>query len=145
MLARSFYRYNRAQTWPQSVQSRRFAGALATPGMRTAPRFPALNVWTSEDGAIASVRLPGVNTDDLDISIKDDRVTIAGSHSPENGQNEPNYLRRELRYGNFSRTFQLPFSVGADKVEATYENGILKIYLPQAEADKPRKIAVKSA
>ena len=145
MLARSFYRYNRTRPWPRSLQSRRSAGALATPGMRIVPRFPALNVWTNEDGAVASVRLPGVNADELDISIKDDSVTIAGSHSPQDGQNEANYLRRELRYGNFSRTFQLPFSVGVDKVEATYENGILNIYLPQAEADKPRKIAVKSA
>jgi HSP20 family protein len=113
--------------------------------MRIVPRFPALNVWTNEDGAIAAVRLPGVNADDLDISIKDNTVTIAGSHGPEEGQDEANYLRRELRYGDFSRSFQLPFNIGADKVEATYENGILNLHLPRAEADKPRKIEVKSA
>ena len=67
------------------------------------------------------------------------------SRSSEELPEEANYLRRELRSGDFSRTFQLPFNVDANKVEATFENGILHLSVPRAEADKPRKIAVKSA
>jgi HSP20 family protein len=94
---------------------------------------------------MATVRLPGVNSEDLDISVKENSVTIAGSRSSEELPEEANYLRRELRSGDFSRTFQLPFNVDANKVEATFENGILHLSVPRAEADKPRKIAVKSA
>ena len=142
MLARSFYRYNTASPWQGTNSSWRFPAA---PRLRVVPRFPALNVWTNEDGAMATVRLPGVNSEDLDISVKENSVTIAGSRSSEELPEEANYLRRELRSGDFSRTFQLPFNVDANKVEATFENGILHLSVPRAEADKPRKIAVKSA
>ena len=145
MLARSFYRYNAAKPWPQVGYPRRFAWTVAAPKFRVGPRFPALNVWTNETGAIVTAKMPGVDPEHLEISVEKDTVTVAGSRNPQEVEDEARYLRRELRHGNFSRTFQLPFQIDADGVEASLENGILTISLPQSEADKPKRIAVNSA
>ena len=145
MLARSFYRYNSPWPWRQVGHPYRFAWSATAPRFRVGPRFPALNVWTNEDGAVATVRLPGVDPEQLDILVENDTITISGSRDPQDTEEEARYLRRELRYGKFSRTFQVPFQVDADAVEAHIENGILTLSLPQSEADKPKKIAIQSA
>lgn len=123
----------------------RLANALSTPDMRIRPSFPALNVWTNEDGAVVEAKLPGVNPDDIDISVEGQTVTIAGSRTHDELAESEKYLRRERRSGNFNRSFELPFTVDTDKVEATFKNGILNITLPKSEVEKPKKIAVKSA
>ena len=71
-------------------------------------------------------------------------LTISGSRqAPADGENI-RYHRQERGYGSFTRTIQLPFPIDVDKVEANYEKGVLKIWLPRAESDKPRKITVKA-
>jgi len=74
-----------------------------------------------------------------------DTLTLKGSRQPDKLQDGEKYHRRERNYGDFSRTFQLPFHVEADKVEAIFEKGVLHLSLPRAEVDKPKKIAVKAA
>jgi len=111
---------------------------------RMAPMYPAMNIWSNEEGAIVTAELPGYKTDDLDIAIANETLTLSGSRQPENVDEAAHFHRQERGYGKFSRTIQLPFPIHADKVEASYEKGILKIFLPRAESDKPRKIAVKS-
>lgn len=123
----------------------RLTNALSTPGMRVRPSFPALNIWTHEDGAVVEAKLPGLKPEDIDISVEGQTVTVAGSRAQQELDENETYLRRERRFGNFSRSFELPFTVDAEKVEAIFKNGILSISLPQSEADKPKKIAVKSA
>jgi HSP20 family protein len=106
--------------------------------------YPAMNIWSNDEGAIVTAELPGVDAASLDISVKDNVLTISGSREPlELGEGSV-YHRRERGYGRFTRTFQLPFQVAADKVEASLEKGVLKIALPRAEADKPKKIAVQA-
>lgn len=131
--------------WQEMENFRRLANTINSPGIRVRPSFPAMNIWANQDGAIVEVKLPGVNPEDIDISIEGQTVTIAGSHPQKAFDDGEKYLRRERRFGNFSRSFELPFTIEADKVEATFKNGILSIALPQAEADKPKKIAVQSA
>jgi HSP20 family protein len=70
---------------------------------------------------------------------------LTGKRVPEELKEGEKYHRRERGYGRFTRTFQLPFHVEANNVEAVFEKGILQISLPRAEADKPRKISVKAA
>jgi len=70
--------------------------------------------------------------------------TLRGSRQPEEVGEGVTFHRRERRFGSFTRTFRLPFDVDADKVEARFQNGVLSITLPRAEADKPKKIAVKT-
>ena len=107
--------------------------------------FPAMNVWTNEDGAVITAELPGIDPKGVDISVNNDTLTVTGNRQPEELPQDATYHRRERGSGRFSRSFQLPFQVEAGKVMATFERGILQITLPRAEADKPRKIAVKTA
>lgn len=114
-------------------------------GLSPAPSYPAMNVWMDENSAIVTAELPGVHLDDIDISVEDDTLTLRGDRQPDKQEEDVTYHRRERRYGNFLRTSQMPFRVDAEKVEATFKNGVLSILLPRAEEDKPRKIAVRAA
>ena len=109
-----------------------------------APTFPAMNVWTDEDSAILTAELPGVSIEDIDISVERDTLTLRGRRQPEKLEQGTTYHRRERRVGGFQRAFRLSFQVDASKVEAEFKNGVLSILLPRAEADKPRKIAIKA-
>lgn len=112
---------------------------------QVAPSFPAINIWLNEDGAAVTAELPGVKSEDLDISVVGETITLTGSRQPEELKEGEKYHRRERRFGKFTRTFQLPFTVETDKVDAKFDKGILQVFLPRAEAEKPRKITVKSA
>lgn len=150
MLQRPLNRRGVATPWPELDEWQRdmyrlFSNVFSTPRVQTAPSYPAMNVWTNQDGAVITAELPGVKPDDIDISVVGDMLTLSGTRTPDKLQEGERYHRRERGYGKFTRTFQLPFSVQADKVEATFNKGILSISLPRAEVDKPRKISVKTA
>ncbi|MBI4926322.1 MAG: Hsp20/alpha crystallin family protein [Anaerolineae bacterium] len=112
---------------------------------RVTPVFPAMNAWTNEDGEIVTAEIPGIDPSAIEISVVNDVLTISGERAlPELAEGE-RYHRRERMNGKFTRSIQLAFPVNVDKVDASYENGVLTIALPRAEADRPRKIAVKNA
>ena len=115
------------------------------PRLSAATTYPAMNVWTNPDGAIVTAELPGIDPEDLEISVQGDTLTLRGSRSADAlGEGEA-YHRRERGCGQFQRAFQLPFAVDSGKVEASYEQGVLSITLPRAESDKPKKIQVTPA
>lgn len=150
MFRRPFQLYRSQNPWReidrmQREMSRMFDEFTYTPRARMAPSFPAINVWTNEDGAVVTAELPGVNPDDIDISVVGETLKLTGSRRPEELEKGAKYHRRERGFGNFTRTFQLPFTVEADNVEAVFDKGVLHISLPRAEAEKPKKIAVKAA
>lgn len=126
----------------QNDMARFFANAARVPA--GAPAFPAMNVWTSKDGAILTAELPGVNPDDIDISVVGDTLTLTGLRQGDAGGEDNTYHRRERGFGKFTRSFQLPFHVDSAKVEASFDKGVLHVSLPYAEEDKPKKISVKS-
>jgi len=113
-------------------------------GDGSAGEYPAVNIWTHGDGALLTAELPGIDPKDLDIAVHDDTVTIRGTRRHEELKEGETWLRRERSAGDFVRSYSLPFSVEADKVAATYRNGILELTLPRAEADKPKRITVKT-
>jgi HSP20 family protein len=106
--------------------------------------FPAVNAWVAGDTALVTTELPGVDPKTIDISVVGRSLTLRGSREPEQLKENESYHRRERWYGQFAKTLELPFDVESAKVEAKFSKGILSITLPRAEADKPRKIAVKS-
>ncbi len=122
-----------------------FERNIAPGASNLAPSYPAMNAWTNEDGAVVTAELPGVKAEEIEISVVNDTLTLSGARQPETGSEKVAYHRRERRFGKFSRSLQLPFTVDADKVEAVFQKGILHISLPRAESEKPRKIAVKTA
>jgi HSP20 family protein len=103
-----------------------------------------LDVSETEDAFIVKASIPGVNPDDIDISLTDNVLTIKAEIKEEKEIEDAKYHLRERRYGAFSRAITLPTAVDADKVEAVYENGVLTLTIPKAEAVKPHKIAVQS-
>jgi len=128
----------------QREMNRLFARVPTSFEGTAAPAYPAMNLWTDQDGAIVTAELPGVDPDDIDISVVDDILTLKGGRQLDELKEGKTYHRRERRHGRFTRVFQLPFHVDANKVEAVFESGVLSISLPRAEADKPKKIAVKA-
>jgi HSP20 family protein len=104
-----------------------------------------MNVWTNEDGAVLTAELPGMNPDDLEISVVNETLTLSGNRVGDEVPENVKYHRQERRSGQFTRTFQLPFTVEVEQVEAVFKNGVLHLSLPRAESEKPRKIAVKTA
>lgn len=109
----------------------------------TSGNFPAVNIWTGEEDALLTAELPGVDPKDIDVTVKNDTVTIRGKRELEPRKENETYLRRERGEGAFVRSFALPFHVSADKVKAQYQKGILQLTLPKREEDKARKISVK--
>ncbi|MBI4859246.1 MAG: Hsp20/alpha crystallin family protein [Candidatus Riflebacteria bacterium] len=112
---------------------------------RSAQDFPAVNVWTGQNGYVVTAELPGVSTDELDISVIGDTVTIKGERRPDEIAPGESYHRRERGFGKFTRSFKLPRRVDAKEVQAEYRKGILKVTLPRAEEDKPKRIPLKTA
>jgi HSP20 family protein len=102
---------------------------------------PALDLYQSNDNVIAVVELPGMRKEDIDISLHDGTLTISGERTRESSNGEK--AERTERYiGAFRRSIALPTRVDADKVSATYQDGILKVTLPKAEEAKPKQIQV---
>jgi len=110
----------------------------------SAPTFPAVNIWASDQDVIVTAEIPGVDPANLDITVAENILKLTGSRKPEELKPGEVSHRRERASGEFTRSFRLPYAVDSGKVEAGYEKGVLKVRLPRAEADKPRKIASKS-
>jgi HSP20 family protein len=113
--------------------------------VRQAPAYPALNVWTNDEGLKVTAEVPGVSPEDIDINVVGDMLTLSGTRKTDELDENARYHRQERGYGDFIRSLQLPFPVDVNKVEATFHNGLLMVAMPRAEEDKPRKITVKSA
>jgi len=107
--------------------------------------FPLLNAWEQDHDFYVEAELPGLALEDLDISMTDQStIAIRGSRKApalEGGQ----WHRRERAFGEFERSLELPGPIDADKVEASFKNGVLTIKLPKAPELRPRKIEVKAS
>ena len=143
-----YRRFRRPNIWQEMDQLQREMNRLFDTTSRervfSAPTYPAINIWTNDDGQIISAEMPGVHPENIDIDVTGDALSISGERKPDEVVEEANYHRREISHGSFSRTIQLPFMVDTNKVEANFKNGVLMISLPRAEADKPKKITIKS-
>jgi len=117
---------------------------LGTSGERAVREYPAVNVWRGDADVVLTAELPGVKANDLEISVHENVVTLRGSCNADTLAEGETYHRQERGSGSFVRSVQLPFEVDADKVEAKLDKGVLHLTLPRAEAQKPKKIAVKT-
>jgi HSP20 family protein len=127
--------------WNEFDQMRR---SLFRPLVPARAEFPAVNVWTASDSAVVTTEVPGIDPKDIDIAVAGKAVTIRGSREPDELKEGDTYHRRERWNGKFSKTFDLPFNIQTDKVNARFSKGVLTISLPRAEAEKPRKIEITS-
>ena len=104
---------------------------------------PQVDVEETDDAIVLHADLPGVNKADISISVEDGTLTLRGERKHESDENTLRFRRVERTYGSFRRSFTLPAHVLADKVEATFKNGVLEVSVPKAEVAKPRTIAIK--
>ncbi|GBF49235.1 small heat shock protein [Leptospira ryugenii] len=104
--------------------------------------FPPVNIFTKEEEALVTALVPGMDIENIDISVKDNLLTIHGKKNSEELAEGTEVHRREIFSGDFTRTIELPFRVNSDKVSAKYTNGVLQILLPRREEDKPKKINI---
>jgi HSP20 family protein len=103
--------------------------------------FPPINVFQQGDDILAIIELPGIEKNSLNIQAKDNTIRIAGKKSftyPES----VSVHRRERMSGEFDRTLSLPVQLDPDRIKAEYRDGILALYLPRSERDKPRSIKI---
>ena len=122
-----------------------FDRLFETPILWQTPRNQgvALDVSEKEDIYTVKASVPGMNPDDIIITIEDNTLTMQGEFTHEEENENERYHLRERRTGNFSRTVKFPVLVNAEAVEASYEHGVLTLIVPKAEEVKPKRIGIK--
>lgn len=104
--------------------------------------YPKVDVVESDDRFELHAELPGLKREDIKVGFENQVLTIEGERKHEAEESGKQYFHRERVYGSFKRSFRLGTEVNADKISATYRDGILTITLPKSEAVKPRQIDV---
>ena len=115
---------------------------VTTSGSR---QFPLVNLWSNDDNVIVTAELPGYDPEEIDISVVGGELILRGKREPVKLKETDCCHRSERSFGAFSRTIRLPFGVESGAVNANFKNGVLEIKLPRAEADKPKKISIKTS
>lgn len=105
--------------------------------------FPYVNIADIKDTLYVVAEVPGVPKNEIKIHLQDDLLTISGERKTPEQKDGGAYVRQEIQYGPFERTFKLPYEVDASRVSAEYTDGILRIQLPKTEAAKPKAIAIQ--
>ena len=116
------------------------ASDFASAGSEFSPR---MDMKETEDAYTVKLTMPGIDKNDLDISVSDGVLTVKGETREEAEDEKATYLVREHKHYSYFRSVRLPSEVVADKAEAEYKNGVLKLTLPKAEEVKPKSIPVK--
>jgi HSP20 family protein len=104
---------------------------------------PIVDVFEEKGDIVVKAELPGLEKDNIEVNLNDHTLTIKGEKKKAEEIKEENYYRAERSYGSFLRTLDLPNDVRADKVKASFKNGILEIRMPKTEEAKAREVKVK--
>jgi len=104
-----------------------------------------IDVYQTDDDIVVKSTIAGVDTDDLDISITEDTITIRGERDQDDEVDEEHYYYRELYWGSFSRSIILPVEVDPDQAAASIKDGVLTVRVPKSSRSKERKVNVKRA
>lgn len=104
--------------------------------------FPKIDIIDHDNDVEVQAELPGVNKEDLDVSITNQSITIRTSTKKEEKQ-QGKYFRREITRGEFQRTLSLPDNIDSEKAKASFKNGLLKLTIPKTEKSKRKRIEIK--
>jgi HSP20 family protein len=119
------------------------SGMQSEEAVATSYFAPAVDIAEQENEYVVKMELPGVAKEDVKISLESNILTIKGEKKQEKEEKNKNFHRAERSYGSFQRSFTLPSTVKNDKIDATFNSGILSITLPKSEEAKPKQIEVK--
>ena len=106
--------------------------------------MPAVDVFEKADKFVVKAELPGRKEEDVDVSVIGDTLSIKGEKKTETEIKDENYYRCERSYGSFYRSIPIPSNVDANKIEASFEDGVLEVALPKSAEVKPKRIAVSA-
>ena len=121
----------------------RFFGVNSKPAeSRVTNWTPRVNVKENENSFEITGELPGMDKKGISIEVQDGALAIRGEKNSENENDEGNYHIRERSHGKFERVFRLPEYVDLEKIEAEYNDGVLKINIPKTEAAKPKEVKI---
>jgi len=110
--------------------------------LTTSQFAPPVDVYEDEHNVVLKVEVPGIDEKDIDVRVENSVLTVHGERKVEKEEKEENFRRIERQYGSFTRTFTLPSTVDAERIQADYDKGILKIVLPKKAEAKPKSIKV---
>ena len=106
---------------------------------------PAVNILEREEGIVITADLPGLRAEDVEVTVEKSVLTLKGERILEEAAEGETYHRVERSYGSFERSFSIPESVDAKKIEARFVNGEMTVTLPKSAESKPRSVKVKVA
>jgi len=110
--------------------------------LTTSSFAPPVDVYEDEHNVVLKIEVPGIEEKDIDVRIENNTLTVHGERKFEKEEKEENYRRVERQYGSFTRTFALPTTVDAEKVQANYDKGVLRIQLAKKAEARPKQIKV---
>jgi len=102
-----------------------------------------IDIYQTQNAIVIKATLPGIKPEEVEISATDNVLTIKAEKQEEKEVKDKDYIRKENRYGMFSRSITLPIGIDADKAEANFDNGILTLNLPKSEKEKPKQIKIQ--
>lgn len=114
-------------------------------GLMASMVMPPMEFVERENETIVSVELPGMNADDIDVTVSGNQLVISGEKRDENEDRRRGYYRSERRYGMFRRVLDLPHDLDAENLNVEFDAGVLKIGIPHSAAQQPRRIPVKGS
>jgi HSP20 family protein len=106
--------------------------------------MPSVDVIRKDGNVILRADIPGIKPDDVKVTVEDDVLTVSGEHSEESEDEKGDYMRRERRYGSFSRSMSLPAGVKADDIESTTEDGVLEVTIPLPQPEQKEAVEIET-
>jgi len=138
--------FEEMERWMDSFFRNPFGFALTAPWWRESgaagEMMPHVDIFEDKGDMVVKAELPGVDKEDVNVSITDGVLTISGEKRAEEKVEKKDYHRIERRYGSFCRSFRLPENVNTDKAKAKFKNGVLEIRLPRTKEGKQKKIEI---
>ena len=103
---------------------------------------PSCNIYDKNGDLMVEAELPGVAKEDIDVRVENGVLTLRGERKQEEEVKEEDFYRLERAYGSFSRSFNLPSNVDAERIDATFKDGVLKLRVPRIEEAKPKQVNI---
>jgi len=128
--------------WRRPFPSLMFGDRWPLPPMISL-KAPSLDVFEEKDEIVVKADLPGMNKDEIEVTVTENVVTIKGEKKKEEEVKEKDYYRRERSYGSFVRSVQLPSEVKSDQIKANFKDGVLEVRMPKTEEAKKKSVSVK--
>lgn len=107
--------------------------------------MPAIDMVRDGDSLVLRADVPGIKPEDVKIEVENDRLTISGQHEEETTHEDKDYVRRERRFGAFTRSTTLPQGVDATEIVATTHDGVLEVTIPLPKEAKTDKVEIKAS